>query len=295
MKSLLLLVEDNEDLLYNLKLTLEFNDYDVLTARNGLEAINMLRKTETLPDLIISDIMMPQMDGYELFRTVSKNPIWASIPFIFLTARTTPEDIRFGKMLGADDYLVKPFEEEDLLASVMGKIIRNTKIHSINKKVKELFSSLDIGISPVVEKKAELNVFLMLVGWNDRTGPFLQNHCPKETYFPISIDTIGFQLFSGATSIYGQDRIYEAQGFLLNIENIQSQGYIYFDSIPDPNSRGKQRPYMLGVISPNINYFQSLKINHVIRELSLKIKTNKKWDLQTYWEKINKILTAPIL
>ena len=129
LKPIVLLVEDNVDLLYNLRITLEFNEYEVLTAKNGLEAIELLQRQKDLPHLIVSDIMMPQMDGYDFFKTVSENPLWSSIPFIFLTALTSSKEIRFGKMLGVDDYILKPFKEDDLLASIAGKIARSQKVN----------------------------------------------------------------------------------------------------------------------------------------------------------------------
>jgi len=290
-----LLVEDNEDLVYNLKITLEFNEYEVLTAKNGLEAIEILQRQKDLPHLIVSDIMMPQMDGYDFFKTVSENPLWNLIPFIFLTALTSSKEIRFGKMLGVDDYILKPFKEDDLLASIAGKIARSQKVNSINRKLKELLSSFEIDTSSSVEIEAKSSVVLVHMSWNDKQGPLLKEYYPQKIDFSVPIETIGFQLFTGATSIYGQTKIYDAQGFLLNIENIQSQGYIFFDSIPDPKSRGKQRPFMLGVISSKINYFQSLKIKELMREISTKIKSKAAWDLKIYWEKIAKLLLTPII
>ena len=87
----------------------------------------------------------------------------------------------------------------------------------------------------------------------------------------------------------------EAQGILLNIENIKSQGFTYFDAIDDERARGLQRPFMIGVIAPRINYFESLKIKEILSELALTIKKGKDWDPEKYWNKISKILTTPIL
>ena len=140
MKPLILVVEDNLDLLYNLKLLLETNNYNAITAKNGKEAINILSHMEEIPDIIISDILMPEMNGYEFFQAISNNLRWNRIPFLFLSARTTNKDIRFGKLLGADDYLTKPFNEKDLLAILSGKIARNERIKALNNKVNETLS-----------------------------------------------------------------------------------------------------------------------------------------------------------
>ena len=97
MKPLILIVEDNVDLLYAIKLNLESNKFKVIAAKNGKNALNILSNLDEVPEVIISDIMMPEMDGYEFFTEVSKIPKVNQIPFIFLTAKSSPEDIRFGK------------------------------------------------------------------------------------------------------------------------------------------------------------------------------------------------------
>lgn len=96
--------------------------YETRAASNGLEAIAYLQQKRI--DLILSDIMMPGMDGYELFERVRRNPAWTFIPFIFLTAKGQKVDVRLGKQLGADDYLTKPFEIEDLVVAVQSRLDR---------------------------------------------------------------------------------------------------------------------------------------------------------------------------
>jgi two-component system alkaline phosphatase synthesis response regulator PhoP len=122
MKEMILVVEDNADMTAALKLALEMEGYQVLTAVDGLEALRILERVT--PDLIVADIMMPRMDGYELYDATHQDERWLSIPFIFLTAKTDKEDIRLGKEMGADDYLVKPVEKEDLIAAIRGKLKR---------------------------------------------------------------------------------------------------------------------------------------------------------------------------
>ena len=147
-QSEILIVDDNEDILFHLKVLLEENDYTIKTAVNGKEALKFLSEMKSAPDLIISDIMMPVMDGYEFFSSVSSHPQWNRIPFLFLTAKSTPEDIRLGKLLGVDDYITKPFKREDLLASISGKITRNIRSNLINKEIYQLLSSSSIKIEP---------------------------------------------------------------------------------------------------------------------------------------------------
>ena len=114
MKPLILVIDDYQDILDNLKMILSLNNFEVITSKNGKEALETLLTLKTLPEVIISDIMMPEMNGYDFFKTVSESPKWNRTPFLFLTARTSPTDVRFGKMLGVDDYLTKPFKKEDL-------------------------------------------------------------------------------------------------------------------------------------------------------------------------------------
>jgi len=100
--------------------------YRVLDASDGIEALAILRSQPV--HLILADIMMPRMDGYALYEHVAENPEWVAIPFVFLTARGLDSDIRHGKELGVDDYLVKPIVAEDLLAIVRGKLRRAGRV-----------------------------------------------------------------------------------------------------------------------------------------------------------------------
>jgi putative two-component system response regulator len=81
------------------------------------------------PDLILSDIAMPEMDGYAFFRAVRSRPEWVAIPFIFLTARGEKEDVRAGKDMGAEDYLIKPLSHEELLATIRSRLDRAQQLH----------------------------------------------------------------------------------------------------------------------------------------------------------------------
>lgn len=295
MKPLLLVVEDNSDLLFNLRLMLEDNEYRVVTADGGLDALKNLSNLETVPDIIVSDINMPKMDGYDFFKAVSEDPRWNNIPFIFLTALTSPEEVRFGKMLGVDDYVLKPFEDKDLLASIAGKIARRKKIESINKKIGESFKSPELKALPSTEVTEKQSVILLYEKWDDKAGPQLVNHYPPNISLQISLDILGYQLFNSVSSIYGQDLILDAHGIMLNIRNIQKQGYTYFDAIPETNTRGKQLPFMLAVITKKIGYFNSLQIKEVLSEISIKIKQREAWEIKNYWERISRILSTSIL
>ena len=126
----ILFVEDNEDLRDNAALVLELEGYQVQVARDGREALDILDQG-FVPSLIVSDIMMPRMDGYEFFAAVRKQAHLKAVPFIFLTARGSRQDISLGRVLGADDYLVKPFDPEEFLIAVQSKLQRAAEIGAL--------------------------------------------------------------------------------------------------------------------------------------------------------------------
>ena len=136
MKKKILIVEDEREIREDIVLTLRFNDYDAYEASDGLEAIQIVNDIK--PDLIISDIMMPEMDGFELLKELQKNPDTDMIPFLFLTAKT---DIREGMNLGADDYMTKPFDIDQLLRAVEIRLKKQDAIIGKYKQKIEEFSS----------------------------------------------------------------------------------------------------------------------------------------------------------
>jgi DNA-binding response OmpR family regulator len=125
----ILVVDDQPELLENLELVLVAEGYHVLTARDGVEALSVMQSHPV--DLILADIAMPHMNGYQLYEHVRRNPEWVAVPFLFLTARALDSDIRYGKELGVDDYLTKPIQPEDLLAVVQGKLRRAQQLTQV--------------------------------------------------------------------------------------------------------------------------------------------------------------------
>lgn len=112
----ILLIEDNLDILENTTELLEMEGYRVLAAPNGEKGMELALQNQ--PDLIISDILVPRIDGYELLKILKKEPSTANIPFMFLSASAQREDIEKGKMAGADAYLVKPLPADDLKKAI---------------------------------------------------------------------------------------------------------------------------------------------------------------------------------
>lgn len=125
----ILVVEDDAALLEGLRDILEFSGFQITTGRNGEEGLAALA-AGPLPELVISDIMMPRMDGYQFYEAVRARPEWVHIPFIFLTAKGDKSDVRRGKLMGADDYVTKPFDEDDLLVAIRAKLNRRAQLEA---------------------------------------------------------------------------------------------------------------------------------------------------------------------
>jgi DNA-binding LytR/AlgR family response regulator len=161
MNKKILLIEDEPDLTDNIKTLLESCDYTVLTAFNGFEGINIINKCS--PDLIICDIMMPEMDGYEFIKEFRKNPESSLVPFIFLTAKTDNGDLRKGMELGADDYLFKPFGANELLTAIKTRLSKfetvKANLSSTTQNKKSSYEDtlvLNINNSPFIIKSERI-------------------------------------------------------------------------------------------------------------------------------------------
>jgi len=115
-KKRILIVDDELSILVPIKYLLEKNDYMVLLAQSGKDALNSIATAK--PDLVLLDIMLPDLDGYEIFQKIRENPAWDDIKVIYLTARNREVDIAKGFNLGVDAYITKPFSNADLLARV---------------------------------------------------------------------------------------------------------------------------------------------------------------------------------
>jgi DNA-binding NarL/FixJ family response regulator len=122
----LLLIDDDPNLILLVRDYLEFRGYEVLTADNGKEALHLL--SQNLPDMIVCDIMMPEMDGYALIENVRQDPRTSWIPVLFLSARGQSQDRIKGLNLGADVYMVKPFEPEELVAQVESSLKQTNRL-----------------------------------------------------------------------------------------------------------------------------------------------------------------------
>jgi len=112
----ILLIEDEADMVYAIKLQLEAKQYFVLTASDGLAGLDMARKEK--PDLIILDLMLPKMDGYKVCRLLKFDEQYKNIPIIMFTARVQDNDKKLGREVGANAYITKPFDSQELLDKI---------------------------------------------------------------------------------------------------------------------------------------------------------------------------------
>lgn len=138
LKKKILLIDDVEENITVLRERLEKEGYDTISATDGTSGIQLA--IHELPDLILCDIMMPHMDGYEVMDILHENPYTNTIPFIFLTAKTDPKDFRLGMQLGADDYLTKPFNSKQLIKAVQTRLERKEVFNSKTEEIKNSIS-----------------------------------------------------------------------------------------------------------------------------------------------------------
>ena len=151
----ILLIEDTTSLRRNIAQILTIEGYQVMCAADGATGLQMLR--ESKPDLILCDIMMPGMDGYEILAQVRADSATASLPFIFLTAKGGMPDLRTGMALGADDYLPKPVTSTDLVSAVRTRLQRHSQQRAFAPSFDNATPLEKLGISP---REAEILLWM---------------------------------------------------------------------------------------------------------------------------------------
>ncbi len=119
----ILVIEDSTSIRASIVELLSLRDFKVESAKNGKEGLDAV--PEFNPDLIICDIMMPGLNGYEVLEAVRKMPKYANTPFVFLSAKADNQDVRNGMVLGADDYLTKPFKATELFTAIESRLQRH--------------------------------------------------------------------------------------------------------------------------------------------------------------------------
>ena len=147
--SKVLIIEDEKNIRETIKEILELNDYQIATAENGL--IGIAKALQFKPDLIVCDVMMPEMDGFETLRNIRAINDISNTPFVFLTAKTETRDFREGMNSGADDFLNKPFNTQELLEVIQLRITKSNQakelfiqeINSLKEEVENLQNSIN--------------------------------------------------------------------------------------------------------------------------------------------------------
>lgn len=156
---LILIIEDENNIRSDLQKVLELSGYSTMIAPNGNEGVDLA--IQYIPDLIICDIMMPDMDGYGVLQKIHSNKETSDIPFLFLTAKSSKVNIRKGMREGADDYLTKPYDVDELIDAVKIRLKRKEVISSeYNKKINELKNTVHRNIPH--EIRTPINIVLGL-------------------------------------------------------------------------------------------------------------------------------------
>ena len=144
----ILVIEDEPEMRRNIATLLRFHEYEPIAAGNGREGVEAARREK--PDLILCDVMMPELDGYGVLQALQADALLARTPFIFLTAKGEKDDLRSGMNLGADDYLTKPVANTDLVRAIEARLRRSQQ--QANREFKPDFSSaeplLKLGLTP---------------------------------------------------------------------------------------------------------------------------------------------------
>ena len=144
----ILVIEDEPEMRRNITTLLRYHDYEPIAAANGLDGVQAARREK--PDVILCDVMMPELDGYGVLQELQLDVSLARTPFIFLTAKGEKDDLRSGMNLGADDYLTKPVANADLIRAIEARLRRSEQ--QANREFKPDFSSsaplLQLGLTP---------------------------------------------------------------------------------------------------------------------------------------------------
>lgn len=149
-----LLIEDDTAVRENTAEILELSGYEVITAPNG--KIGVTQAKENLPDIIVCDIMMPELDGYGVLKELASDSFTKYIPFIFLSAKTEHKDIRKGMDMGADDYLTKPFEENELISALESRLAKTAILKEEREHKKKIVDD-DSGLRSLNDLKNYLD------------------------------------------------------------------------------------------------------------------------------------------
>lgn len=253
----ILLIEDDPVLRENTQELIELSGYKVIVASNGKIGVELALKS--LPDLIVCDIMMPELDGYGVIENLSKNKLTQHIPFIFLSAKTERQDIRKGMNLGADDYITKPFTEDELLSAIESRLAKIAILKDLEKTDSTLKKSNEHNESlrNLEDLKNFFDDFGVTSTFKKGTVIFEEGQHSNYVYLvrkgvvkAHSLDENGKELI---TSIYKEDDLF---GFTTFGSNQPYQNFA--TAIEDTELMGVSKQELLGILNDN---------HHVVMDL----------------------------
>ncbi len=257
----ILIIEDNKDIRENIAEILELDGFETIEAANGKEGVTKAKEED--PDLIICDIMMPELDGYGVLHILAKKESTASIPFIFLTAKAERADMRKGMVLGADDYLTKPFEDTELLDAVEARL---KKTEALKKEYASDAQGLNSFISDVkkLHKLESLHENRKSRLYKKKNDVYRESEYPNYLYFVESgkIKTIkanedGKELI---TAIYSAGEFFGYEALLENKDH------------PD-SAEAMEDSYIISI--PRDEFFELIYSNREVAKKFIELLSNK--------------------
>jgi CheY-like chemotaxis protein/CRP-like cAMP-binding protein len=218
----ILLIEDDVVLRENTTELLELSNYEVTSASNGKIGVEII--SANLPDLIVCDIMMPELDGYGVLEALTKNEKTRYIPFIFLSAKTERKDVRKGMDLGADDYITKPFSEDELISAIESRLAKASILKDIREKKEEIKEEIK-------EEKEEIRSLNDLKNYFDDNGETFRFSKDKTIYQEGNNSNYIYLIISGlikchkldeqgkqlTTTLYKEDDLFGYTSFTQNL------------------------------------------------------------------------------
>ena len=290
MESIVFLIEDDKALVQNLKIFLEMNDFTFFSASNGREGLETLSNLEKQPDLIISDILMPEMDGYDLYMKVSENSEWSRIPFFFLSGKAEADDVRFGKLLGVNDYITKPFKSKELLRRIEETIKKNREIRKTSKVIEQELKDILKFEEPSLKKHRRADFFyIFYLVWNSETGPEIKDFFPKNEIPSLNLKELTSQLYSTLRKISKFEELSETNQFTIRVVRDLVDAYALVGKLEENVSQNGAETFMICAITPNSHYLQSKAIKEVLGKIAVTIKGDKVLKIKDFWEQLLEI------
>ncbi|WP_347925559.1 response regulator [Pontimicrobium sp. SW4] len=283
----ILLIEDDTVLRENTVELLELSNYKVISASNGKIGVDKAKLA--LPDIIICDILMPKLDGYGVLNALAKNNNTKHIPFIFLSAKTERQDIRKGMNLGADDYITKPFSEDDLISAIESRL---AKTAILKEKQEENLSNIKTNENKI----KTLNDFKNYI--NDYGEEFKYNK-DNIIYNEGEHSNYIYLITKGVVKCYKLDKLGKELTTALYKED-DLLGYLSFtDNIPYKETATAIKDVeMVGILKKDLKNL--LETNHKITLELIELLTNnltgvKEELLQMAYSSVNKKTATTIL